>query len=222
MQRLVIVTFLLVLCYAPAIATAPGRGNMRGSTANTNQCTNVDGSGGTSTHLNHFTFHGADAVSFAMTSYSVTGGQPVTTNCLTTSANVLTFEAGRKKSGGVAHDFMSGLDGGALNVLPTKCAAEVGQHLCPQPDELNFQMEGDLTITIGGVERTCKDFRIGQGSYNQGFDHYNNWWVGSSRCLSTTAELGQVMNCDLPLVGCGLSFHYTGDSDVIDVKVVTP
>merc|ERR1712187_806947 len=61
-----------------------------------------------------------------------------------------------------------------------------------------------------------------QGSYSQGFDHYNNWWVGSSRCLSTTAELGQVMNCDLPLVGCGLSFHYTGDSDVIDVKVVTP
>lgn len=220
MQRLVIVTFLLVLCYAPAIATAPGRGNMRGITANTNHCTKVDGSGG---HLNHFTFHGADAVSFAMTSYSVTSGQPVTTNCLTTSANVLTFEAGRKKSGGVAHDFMSGLDLGAANVLPTKCATEFGQHLCPQPDELNFQMEGALTITIGGVERTCKDFRIGQGSYSQGlFDNYNNWWVGSSRCVSSTAELGQVMNCDLPLVGCGLSFHYTGDSDVIDVKVVTP
>merc|ERR1711866_39205 len=99
-------------------------------------------------------------------------------------------------SGSVADDFMSGLDGGALNVLPTKCAAEVGQHLCPQPDELNFQMEGALTITIGGVERTCNDFRIGQGSYSQGFDHYNNWWVGSSRCLSTTAELGQVMNCN--------------------------
>merc|ERR1712151_526825 len=116
--------------------------------------------------------------------------------------------------------FMSGLDGGALNVLPTKCAAEVGQHLCPQPDELNFQMEGDLTITIDGAERTCKDFRIGQGSYNQGFDHYNNWWVGSSRCLSTTAELGRVMNCNLPLAGCDLSFHYTGDSDAIDVKVI--
>merc|ERR1711920_503003 len=55
------------------------------------------------------------------------------------------------------------------------------------------------------------------GSYNQGFDHYNNWWVGSSRCLSTTAELGQVMNCNLPLAGCDLSFHYTGDSESLHV-----
>merc|ERR1712048_1178065 len=116
------------------------------------------------------------------------------------SSQLLLRSAGANQCASVAGDFMSGLDGGALNVLPTKCAAEVGQHLCPQPKELNFQMEGDLKITIDGAERTCKDFRIGQGSYSQGSDHYNNWWVGSSRCLSTTSELGQVMNCDLPLV----------------------
>ena len=37
-----------------------------------------------------------------------------------------------------------------------------------------------MSFTIGDKAYDCKDFRVGQGHH--GFD--NNWWVGSSECVT--------------------------------------
>merc|ERR1712086_602468 len=45
---------------------------------------------------------------------------------------------------------------------------------------LNFVVYGTMSFTIGDKTYDCKDFRVGQGHH--GFD--NNWWVGSSECVT--------------------------------------
>ena len=45
---------------------------------------------------------------------------------------------------------------------------------------MNFVVYGTMSFTIGDKAYDCKDFRVGQGHH--GFD--NNWWVGSSECVT--------------------------------------
>jgi len=78
-----------------------------------------------------------------------------------------------------------------------------------------------MTFAISGKEYKCTKFRIGQGSYKQGLEGHNNWWVGSEMCEGTTAALGQTLNCNVPIFGCGLSFTYTGIADKFQVSVAT-
>jgi hypothetical protein len=214
MQRLLIAS---CLCLSAAAGEHNVSSNLRGSSASGKQCTEV----GHDPKQNQVTFDGVDSVSFSMESYTVTSGQAVSANCVSTSGNVLTFAADRSKSKEVSAAFMAGLTLGPVNVMPSKCAAEFSVHLCPSPRELNFQMQGTMTFTISGKEYTCREFRIGQGSYKQGFEGHNNWWVGSGRCEGTTATLGQTLNCNMPVVGCGLSFTYTGIADKFQVSVAT-
>ena len=62
----------------------------------------------------------------------------------------------------------------------------LGQPDVTKPTELNFAMSGDMTFTFPHNKIfTCKDFRIGQGSFGKLTKNHNNWWVGSSDCINT-------------------------------------
>ena len=57
------------------------------------------------------------------------------------------------------------------------------------PDKLNFAMEGDLTMTIGGKTYIFSDFYLAQGH----FLFTNPWWIGSRECNNISEE---IMTCN--------------------------
>ncbi len=147
---------------------------------------------------------GARITSCTQLSYSVTSGQPF--GGLSCSGNTITIMAGRHNSEGVATSFKSGLTGG--NMLCSDGVCGLGS----TPDDLNFYVDMDITMTVNGEERTLKSFRVGQGHY---FLH-NNWWLGGPQCLSVGNKLG----CNgTKADGTGVEVDFTqGSTDVIYVK----
>ena len=126
---------------------------------------------------NHFYLQGARITSCTQLSYSITSGQPY--GGLSCSGDTITIMAGRDNSKGVATSFKSGLTGGNMFCSDGSCGST--------PDQLNFYVTMDITMTVGGQELTLKSLRIGQGHYA----FTNNWWIASPQCTSN----GKTLQC---------------------------
>eukprot|EP00746_Dinoflagellata_sp_MGD_P162817 gnl/MRDRNA2_/MRDRNA2_90544_c0_seq1.p1 gnl/MRDRNA2_/MRDRNA2_90544_c0~~gnl/MRDRNA2_/MRDRNA2_90544_c0_seq1.p1 ORF type:complete len:199 (+),score=29.80 gnl/MRDRNA2_/MRDRNA2_90544_c0_seq1:82-678(+) len=164
-----------------------------------------------SAHDNMIYFDGVDSLTWTPNtdkSYSITDGQPYEGTSAEGSA--IDVVAGRHKSAPPAADFNAGIQ--VVNMIAT----EISGPITVDPNDLNFAVFGTITFTIGGKEYECKDMRLGQGSYGS----TNNWWLGSTKCISATTK-GHTLNCRKILgFGCGLSFHSEGNSDHFQVSVI--
>ena len=184
----------------------------------------------TSEHDNHVLFVGVSAVSYNVTSWTITGGQPsslipcqdepcghdltaVQGNCCAPENGDLCFKAGRHGSAGPAGSFKNGLT--ALNCL----GLDTESPLTTMPGSLNFAAIGDLSLTFrSGNTHTCKDIRIGQGHVL----FKNNWWIASSKCYGVPDS--KELTCkpdDIPLFHCPVSFSQGNDDNSFQVNEVT-
>eukprot|EP00438_Fugacium_kawagutii_P011628 Skav222042 [mRNA] locus=scaffold1020:296950:297708:- [translate_table: standard] len=126
--------------------------------------------------------------SMVPTSYAITVGQPVPTNCFATGSSTFTFTAGRKGSSGASEFFMTGLNSDSIMVNNYDSSGEV-------PDKLNFVLEGDVSFAFGcnasvGPVLSAR-LRFGQGHPTA----TNNWWMGGSDCQMEVTDNGKGLNC---------------------------
>lgn len=116
-----------------------------------------------------FSVPGITEFSFTQTGHSVTKGQPfggTTTNVNNPGAQArMVIKAGRKGSTPVAEWFKSQI--GAGQTLACDSAGVF-------PKDLNFAVQGTLSMVVGNKKITCQDVLIGQGH----FVGANNWWMG--------------------------------------------
>ncbi len=122
-----------------------------------------------SEHDNEVTFqvNGITGFSFTETSHSITSGQPYSgaSGSVDGSKGKITVKAGRKGSSSVASWFAQQV--GTGGTIACDSAGSL-------PDELNFAVQGTMTITQGDKVVTCDNIIVGQGH----FLTTNNWWVG--------------------------------------------
>ena len=125
----------------------------------------------TKEHDNDVYLHtnGLTGCSFTETGHSITSGQPYsgTTASGSDGKCTITVKAGRKKSSSVADWFTQQI--GTGNAIACDSSG-------PMPDELNFAVEGTLTLTQGDTVMTCENMIVAQGN----FSSVNNWWLGGS------------------------------------------
>jgi hypothetical protein len=113
---------------------------------------------------------GVTAFNFVQTGYSITSGQPyggtsasVSNSCAQAQ---ITVKAGSKGSTSVAQWFKTQVGAGQTLVCDTKGTF---------PNDLNFAVQGTMTMTVGGKNITCDGVIVAQGN----FATVNNWWMGS-------------------------------------------
>ncbi len=113
--------------------------------------------------------NGVTAFNFAETGHSITSGQPyggTTSGVSKSGAQVqITVKAGRKGSTTPATWFMQQVGSGQTLVCDTSGSF---------PKDLNFAVEGNITMTVGGKNITCNNVLVAQGN----FLTVNNWWMG--------------------------------------------
>jgi hypothetical protein len=109
---------------------------------------------------NVVSFPGASVLSFNLTRFSITDGQPRGNPPVTISGIDMHVEAGRHGSSKPAADFGAGL--GVLNAMGLDTA---WPHLARLPEYLNFCAIGTIEFTFASTGRThqCDDIRVGQG-----------------------------------------------------------
>jgi hypothetical protein len=113
-------------------------------------------------------FFAVNGFNFTETGHSITSGQPYggTTSGATDGTAQITVSAGRKGSSSVASWFKQQVGSGQTLVCDTK-----GTY----PDDLNFAVEGTLTIgSTSGKTITCDNIIVAQGN----FGTTNNWRMG--------------------------------------------
>ena len=152
---------------------------------------------------NHFYLQGARITSCTQLSYSVTSGQPF--GGLSCSGDTITIMAGRDNSKGVATSFKSGLTGSNMFCSDGSCGST--------PDQLNFYVDMDLTMTVGGQELTLKSLRVGQGHYT----FTNNWWIGGPQCTSN----GKTLQCTTANNASYNALFTQGSSDKVSVSALS-
>jgi hypothetical protein len=116
----------------------------------------------------YFAINGLQSFNFVETGHSITSGQPYggTTASVSDGKGQITVSAGRKASTSVATWFKQQVGSGQTLVCDTK-----GTY----PDDLNFAVEGTLTIgSVNGKTITCNNIIVAQGN----FGTTNNWWMG--------------------------------------------
>ncbi|HEX3438779.1 MAG TPA: hypothetical protein VHT93_00405 [Pseudolabrys sp.] len=116
----------------------------------------------------YFAINGLQTFNFVETGHSITSGQPYggTTATVSDGKGQITVSAGRKGSSSVASWFKQQVGSGQTLVCDTK-----GTY----PDDLNFAVEGTLTIgSTSGKTITCDNIIVAQGN----FGTTNNWWMG--------------------------------------------
>jgi hypothetical protein len=118
----------------------------------------------------YFALAGVQSFSFNPTGYSVTKGQPYGGAFGTVSQQgkqgEIIVKAGRKKSKAVAQWFQQQVGSGQTLVCDSTGTF---------PDELNFAVQGTLTMQVNGKTITCDNIIVAQGN----FTTVNNWWMGS-------------------------------------------
>ena len=110
---------------------------------------------------------GVTSCNFEVTNYSITEDQPYSGVSAYMEDNQckITVKAGRKGSDEVADWFYAQVDTG--NAVACDSSG-------PMPDELNFAVEGVLTLERGGETVMCDNVILAQGHYTGS----NNWWLG--------------------------------------------
>jgi len=113
--------------------------------------------------------NGLTSCGFKVSAYKITSGQPY--NGVEVSGSdgkcTITIKAGRKGSSEVANWFKQRVDSG--NAIACDSSG-------PLPDELNFAVQGTLTLTQGETTTSCDNMIVAQGN----FTTVNNWWLGGS------------------------------------------
>uniref|UniRef100_A0A7S1C1N7 Uncharacterized protein n=1 Tax=Bicosoecida sp. CB-2014 TaxID=1486930 RepID=A0A7S1C1N7_9STRA len=155
---------------------------------------------GKSQHDNmlYFDSNATVAIAFDMTAHTITGGQPW--GGVTASGAAMDVKAGRHGSAGPAAAFADDIS--LFSALATD------KIFASMPKDLNFEVEGTLTVTFAGdaAPRVCDAVRIGQGHYL----FTNNWWLGGPHVVGL--NLGQSFR-HVMCSGGNVEVHTTGKSD---------
>jgi hypothetical protein len=115
----------------------------------------------------YFALAGVQYFNFAPTAVNITSGQPYggTTSGVSQAGKqgFILVKAGRKGSTGVAQWFQQQVGAGQTLVCNSTSTF---------PKELNFAVEGTLTMQVGGKTITCDNIIVAQGA------PFKNWWMG--------------------------------------------
>jgi hypothetical protein len=115
----------------------------------------------------YFALAGVQSFNFVKTSHSITGGQPYggTTAGVSQAGKqgFILVKAGRKASTSVAQWFQQQVGAGQTLVCNSTSTF---------PKDLNFAVQGTLTMQVGGKTITCDNIIVAQGA------PFKNWWMG--------------------------------------------
>lgn len=146
-------------------------------------------------HQNVVNFHGFGNgnISFALTQFMITNGQPYSNQIDASGTGELIINAGRHDSSQVVNELNSvglpyALTGSNVNSKGVLQADTVAASWDDIPSELNFAIYGTLTVYSNNTEYVCPGVAIGQGSRSLGG---NNWWFFSNQAVGGYVKSNQ-------------------------------